>query len=267
MRLTLYIKRVLPTDSLFTYCKQITYTVRINPVVALAAAPPPGHGSGVRISGGEMGERARIQCFIDGFNLYHAVDNLKRPHLKWLNLRKLIEGFTDPALQEVQSIFYFSAFATWRPDAHRRHQQYVEALKTVSVTPIMGRFKEKDVYCRSCKTPYKTHEEKETDVNVALWLVNEAYKNNFDEAFIVSRDSDLTPAIRMVLTEFPHKKIKVISPPNAGHSKEIGQLVGAKKLASIKQIHLERSLFSATVTDPDSGLVVARRPPSYDPPT
>lgn len=211
-----------------------------------------------------MGDRIRIQCFIDGFNLYHAIDNLKLPHLKWLNLRRLIEGFTDQSLQEVQSIFYFSAFATWRPDAHRRHQQYVEALKTVAVTPVMGRFKEKDAYCRICRKPYKTHEEKETDVNIALWLLNEAYKDNFDEAFIVSRDSDLTPAIRMVLAEFPHKKIKVISPPNAGHSKEIGQLVGSKKLAAIKQIHLERSLFPATVTDPDSGLVVARRPPSYD---
>ncbi len=131
----------------------------------------------------------------------------------------------------------------------------------------MGRFKEKDAFCKCCYKPYKTHEEKETDVNIALWLLNEAYKDQFDEAFIVSRDSDLTPAIRMVLEEFPKKKIKVISPPNTGHSKEMAQLVGQNKLASIKQVHLERSLFPATVTDPDSGLVVARRPASYDPPT
>lgn len=213
-----------------------------------------------------MGERTRVECFIDGFNLYHAIENLKQPHLKWVDLRKLIASFTDPALHEIREIFYFSAFATWRPDAHMRHQQYVEALKAAGVTPVMGRFKEKDAFCKNCRKPYKTHEEKETDVNIALQLLNEAYKDNYDEAFIVSRDSDLTPAIRMVLQEFPNKKVKVISPPNAGHSKEIGQLVGKNKLASIKPIHLERSLFGATVTDPDSGIVVARRPISYDPP-
>ena len=238
----------------------------VNPAVASVAAPPPGYGSGVCISGGTMGERTRVECFIDGFNLYHAVANLNQPDLKWVDLRKLISGFTDPNRHELREVFYFSAFATWRSNAHQRHRQYVEALKATGVTPVMGRFKEKDAFCKICKKPFKTHEEKETDVNIALWLLNEAYKDNFDEAFIVSRDSDLTPAIRMVLHEFPTKRIKVISPPNAGHSKEIGQLVGKGKLASIKPIHLERALFAATVTDPDTGIVVARRPHQYDPP-
>jgi NYN domain len=187
-------------------------------------------------------------------------------HLKWVDLRKLIETFMDVSRHEVTAIYYFSAFATWMPDAHLRHQQYVEALKARGVTPVIGRFKAKDAYCRACRKPYKTHEEKETDVNIALWLLNEAYKNNYDHAFILSRDSDLTPAIRMVLEQFPDKKIKIISPPNAGHSKEMGGLVGKNMLASVKLVHLERCLLPATITDPDSGLVVARRPTSYDPP-
>jgi len=210
--------------------------------------------------------RIRVECFVDGFNLYHAVEKLGRPHLKWFDLRALISSFTDPAHHELRDVFYFSAYATWLPVAYSRHQQYVAALRATEVTPILGRFKEKDVFCRSCKTPYKSHEEKETDVNIALWLLNEAYKDNFDEAFIVSRDSDLTPAIRMVIENFPSKSIKVITPPNAGHSKEIATLVGPKKLASIKPIHLERNLLPATVTDPATGLVVARRPSAYDPP-
>ncbi|GAA2880506.1 hypothetical protein GCM10010837_37060 [Aminobacter niigataensis] len=130
----------------------------------------------------------------------------------------------------------------------------------------MGHFKAKNRKCKSCGAVWISHEEKETDVNIALWLVNEAYKDNFDEAFVLSRDSDLTPAIKMLLAEFPSKAIKVISPPNAGHSKEMANLVGNKKLASVKTIHLERSLLPATVTDPDTGIVVARRPQEYDPP-
>ena len=213
-----------------------------------------------------MPNRTRVMCFVDGFNLYHAVANLKQPHLKWFDLRKLIESFTDPAQHDLCAVFYFSAFATWLPGSHARHQQYVEALRANGTTPVMGHFKAKDRDCRSCGAQWTGHEEKETDVNIALWLLNQAYKDGFDEAFIVSRDSDLTPAIKMLLHEFPGKRVKIISPPNAGHSKEMAQLVGKKKLASIKEIHLTRCLMSATVECPNTGLVVARRPKEYDPP-
>ncbi len=176
-----------------------------------------------------------------------------------------METFVDPARHELRVVFYFSAFATWLPGPYARHQQYVEALKVAKVIPVLGRFKEKDIYCKNCRNTFVGHEEKETDVNIALTLIREAYKNNFDEAFIVSRDSDLIPAMRLLLEDFPDKSLKIISPPNAGHSKEMGKLVGDKKLASIKPIHLERCLFDSTVTDPDTGLVLARRPKEYDP--
>lgn len=213
-----------------------------------------------------MGKRVRIQCFVDGFNLYHAIAHLKRPHLKWVDLRKLATTFIDPAQHELVQVYYFSAFAKWLPRPFARHQQYVEALKATGTVPVMGHFKEKDRSCKSCGATWVAHEEKETDVNIALWLLREAYKDNFDEAFILSRDSDLLPAIQMVQTEFPRKKIKIISPPNAGHSKAMAKLVGKKKLASIKAIHLERCLLPKTVVDPDSGLKVAERPTGYDPP-
>jgi hypothetical protein len=31
----------------------------------------------------------RVICFVDGFNLYHALHSIGKPHLKWLDLRKL----------------------------------------------------------------------------------------------------------------------------------------------------------------------------------
>lgn len=213
-----------------------------------------------------MATRVRVQTFIDGFNLYHAIASIGQPHLKWVDLRRLVSVFLDPAQHELREVFYFSAFATWLPAQYARHQLYVEALKAAGCSPVMGQFKAKNRECRSCGAKWVGHEEKETDVNIALWLLREAYKDNFDEAFIISRDSDLTPAVRMVATEFPHKSIKIISPPNAGHSKEMAQIVGKKKLASIKTIHLERALLPHTVVSPDTGLVLATRPQQYDPP-
>lgn len=58
------------------------------------------------------------------------------------------------------------------------------------------------------------HEEKETDVNIALYLVNEAYKNSYDTALILSRDSDLKPAIAMIRKEFSDKEVIAVAPPS-----------------------------------------------------
>jgi hypothetical protein len=41
-------------------------------------------------------KKARVACFIDGFNLFHAIKNLGRNELKWVNLWKLMECFIDP---------------------------------------------------------------------------------------------------------------------------------------------------------------------------
>ena len=39
----------------------------------------------------------RVACFIDGFNLYHAIARLGRPHVKWLDLRRLMQRYVHAA--------------------------------------------------------------------------------------------------------------------------------------------------------------------------
>jgi hypothetical protein len=34
----------------------------------------------------------RVACYIDGFNLYHAIDDLDKPHLKWLDVCALAKS-------------------------------------------------------------------------------------------------------------------------------------------------------------------------------
>ncbi|MBI3444769.1 MAG: NYN domain-containing protein [Magnetospirillum sp.] len=129
----------------------------------------------------------------------------------------------------------------------------------------MGHFKVKTRQCSRCGSQWEAHEEKETDVNIALWLVNQAYRDTYDEAFLISRDSDLAPAVRMVREYFPNKRVKMIAPPNLRHSKELANAASPGALASIKLIHLERALFPASVLDPNTGTVIAQRPPEYAP--
>ena len=80
---------------------------------------------------------ARIAAFIDGFNLFHALDSNPDFHkYKWLNLAKLIRCFAYPQ-DETKAIYYFTAYATWSPDKVKRHTAYVRALELESVKPVL----------------------------------------------------------------------------------------------------------------------------------
>jgi uncharacterized LabA/DUF88 family protein len=114
----------------------------------------------------------------------------------------------------LDNIFFFTALAHWNPDKVKRHSIYLKALEETGVTIVKGAFRKKDKYCTNCNTRTKTYEEKETDVNIAIYLLKMAFRDQFDTAMILSGDSDLMPAIREIKTEFPKIEICIVIPPN-----------------------------------------------------
>lgn len=203
-------------------------------------------------------------ALVDGFNLYHALDDLGAPHLKWVNLRKLCERMVGKKLR-LEEVLYFSAFATWRPDAYKRHRAFVAALEEVGVQTIMGQFKQKDRRCHHCSAQWIAHEEKETDVNIALYLLNLAYKDCFDCALLVSNDSDLAPAVRMLKEQFPNKWARIITPPKKRTSKELVQAVGGWiHVRTIKEKHIAQALLPDAIISKNGYII--RRPEKYRPP-
>lgn len=195
-------------------------------------------------------------AYIDGFNLYHAIRDLDRPNLKWLDLWALCESLARPgeALGEVN---YFSAYATWRPTTHQKHIEYVKALQHVGVKCIMGHFKEKPMGCKACAATWVRHEEKETDVHIAARLVADAYKGRFDRAILITADSDLAPAVKIVKAAFPRKQILVVAPPRRfSHARDL------KPALELTPGRLAKCLLPETATTP-GGAVIFNRPASY----
>lgn len=207
-------------------------------------------------------EKERIVCFVDGFNLYHALKEIGKSYLKWLDLRTLFSRLIRAQSQNITQILFFSAYPTWKPDSYRRHRQYIAALSFTGVTPVMGNFKKKSKKCLECGSTWVSHEEKETDVNLALELLDFAYKDMFDHAFIVSRDSDLTPAVRKIKLNFPNKKITILAPYNYRHSTELIQVADSFKTINLE--HISTSLFPEEIYD-EVGNLVAKRPLEYTP--
>lgn len=208
--------------------------------------------------------KQRVICYIDGFNLYHALVALGDRKYRWLSLRKLCDIFVQPHQQDIVAIKYFSAYAYWRTDSRWRHEQYVRALENEGVSVILGRFQEKDRRCKLCHEEYKTHEEKESDVNLAVTMIDDAYNDRFDVAMLVTRDSDQKMPVKLIKEQFDNKRVRVIAPPAlGGHSKVLAKLVGKKNLASIKQEHLEHCLLPEEIVDPETNKTIALRPKSY----
>ncbi len=216
---------------------------------------------------------SRIIAYIDGFNLYHAIDDIgkfnlrkpnasgvRRPHLKWLNLWALCESMARSG-ETLTEVNYFSAYATWLPDAHKRHLEYVKALRYTNVSCVMGHFKDKKLRCKSCGVTWVGHEEKETDVHIAARIVFDACENRFDRAILITADSDLAPALNIVKSRFPAKQLFVVSPPDRfNHARSL------KPAFMLTPGRLEQHLLPESRIDAN-GQLLFQRPANYCPPS
>jgi uncharacterized LabA/DUF88 family protein len=200
----------------------------------------------------------RVIVYIDGFNLYHAIDALRRPWLKWLDLRAVAESLLrkDEALKAVK---YFFAFATWMPARYARHRAYVDAIVARGAIAHMAQFKQKPRRCLSCGAKWIGHEEKETDVQIAVDMVADALKGEADRLIAVTADTDLAPAIRMIAASSPHCEVFVAAPPG-----RFGMCRALKPRLELTAGRLQKCLLPESVSL--GGVKTVKRPQSYIPP-
>jgi uncharacterized LabA/DUF88 family protein len=130
---------------------------------------------------------------------------------------------------DIQRIKYFTALID---GSHRQHQEaYLQALETLpKVEIVLGKYKYKSVRCTlsactfSGPRDFQVPEEKRSDVNIAISMIDDAYAGRTDRMIVVSGDSDLVPAIHMVKQRFPTIQITVYVPsrnPKRGAAVEI----------------------------------------------
>ncbi len=174
----------------------------------------------------------KVIFLVDGFNIYHSILQLKRVtgySTKWLDLSSLCNSYTYLFGKDskLESIYYFSALPHYlspkNPDKIKRHQNYIDCLQSSGIKVELGRFKEKEIVCKKCHTLFFKYEEKETDVAIAVKLIEAFFSNACDTAVIVSGDTDLSPAVRKCQLLFPKKKI-IFAFPYARKNRELSTL-------------------------------------------
>lgn len=163
---------------------------------------------------------------IDAFNLYYSVKgHSPRGHPRaylWLDLmafsKRLAEriGFSNTQPR----IYYFTALPHHRtgvePDKVARHKLFIEAQRINSGAIISEQSfvtQKGNTYAKIKGREERSWTEKGTDVALVCRLFEEAMRDSFDQAIIVSNDSDYQPAIETFQRLYPKKKLAIVAPP------------------------------------------------------
>ncbi|MBK9125340.1 MAG: NYN domain-containing protein [Chloroflexi bacterium] len=197
----------------------------------------------------------KANVYIDGFNLYYGC--LKGTPYKWLDVSMLAQALLPT--DTIHHIKYFTAKVSARPndpDQPMRQQTYLRALETLpNLEIVFGRFQTRDVYMPLVNPvgqqnrAYVTRtDEKGSDVNLALHMLHDGHRGDYELAVIVSNDADLVEAIRLVRRDL-HLPVGVLNPQIKAPRPSVDLRREATFIKSITKQHLKASQFPLTLTD------------------
>ena len=207
--------------------------------------------------------------YIDGFNLYYRALKNRMPQYKWLNIQSFCESLSPD--HEVNRVRYFTALlesSSKNSDVALRQKIYIRALKTLPKVEIhYGRFETRrrlmplwdPLPGEQGRVWVRRTEEKRSDVNLATHLLLDACHDDFDEAVIISNDSDLTEPARAVRDRF-NKSIGVINPDVARKRSADLQSAGSWSFPTIYRRYFRDNQLPIEITDATGTF---HKPPSW----
>lgn len=149
---------------------------------------------------------AITNVYIDGFNLYCRA--LKGTPYKWLDLSLVCQSLLPS--HQIGRIRYFTAIVQPRNydlQAGQRQAAYIKALSTVpNLTVHLGAIRTHrkrlmpatSLAGISGTIEVWNTEEKGTDVNLASYLLLDGFQGDYEQAVVISNDSDFSTVIGMV---------------------------------------------------------------------
>ncbi len=200
----------------------------------------------------------KTNVYIDGFNLYYGC--LKGTPHRWLDLAAFCQTSFPPQRNQINRIRSFTAHVNARPNNPQqrvRQQTYLRALRTIPhLTIHLGSSLEKPTRMPLHPPPAagpKTvqvmkSEEKGSDVNLACYLLVDAFDDDYKAAVVVSNDSDLAEPIRLVRQKFG-KKALFMHPRSHWRALSVELRRVASNSLIVDASLLPTSQFPATLTD------------------
>lgn len=171
----------------------------------------------------------KTRMYVDGFNLFHRLLKKQPAGYKWLDLPALGEHISG---NEIDLVRYFTASIKPHPgrsqnsfNIQRANQEALLnayradpkieihyglfQLRDKTGVPVNKNTRKRLQICSSIPSHIKTciassdtmtiqtFEEKKTDVNIASYLLKDAYEKNVDQIIIITNDSDLYTPLKI----------------------------------------------------------------------
>jgi len=225
----------------------------------------------------------RTYIYVDGFNLYYR--SLRDTPYKWLDLKKLFIYLLDPNYH-IDKIKYFTTKVSGKlePNKPIRQETYIRAIEQYipEIKIYYGHFLSNKITAPLADTnpPQRVKvkiwrhgvrktiiaeatpdqrvqviktEEKGSDVNLAVHLVNDAWLDKYDCAVVVSNDSDLAEALRIASQE-RQKKIGIFTPVKHPSQELIKYALFVKRIrkTALSLSQLPNPIPGTNINKPDS---------------
>jgi hypothetical protein len=168
------------------------------------------------------------------------------------------------------------------PQQAAKQQTYIRALETLpNLTVHYGRYQEKPFKGRVCNPPPDSQyvyriEEKGTDVNLATWMLADAFRDECDQLVLITNDSDMVEPVRLINQDLG-KRVIILNPhtvdtaarknAQGGNHKAYPSWYLAKVAFMVKDIrsdgnncHMTMAQFPHTLTDRHGTFVI---PPTW----
>ncbi len=159
-----------------------------------------------------------VNFYIDGFNFYFGLKRMiqHKPDWKkfyWIDFVRLCSAFLVDG-EILGKVIYFTARPKGRSKVDKQNTLLYanKALNTDKFDAVYGRYAKKDLLCKAnpygCQQWYEDYEEKETDVNLAIQIVKDAYEKTCNKMVLISGDTDFVPPLKLIKDS--HKDIKTM---------------------------------------------------------
>ena len=159
----------------------------------------------------------RVSVYIDGLNLYYGMKSKGLRRYYWLDVQRMAENMMR-SYQQLQFVRYFTAKVL--PDDNdsgqvERQDAYLQALSYLPKVRIHYGFHiTKAITCPHCGASIRRYEEKMTDVNIAVALLEDAHEDLYDTAILISADGDLIGPVELVRQKYANKQVVAAFPPD-----------------------------------------------------
>ena len=171
----------------------------------------------------------RTIIYIDGYNLYYGA--LKYTKYKWLDIYKLFHEricpTINPEIQDIKIKFFTADILgseASSPDSGKDQRTYHNALTKLypeNISIIKGNYSKETIYAKLKEDiPEFTRErvkilkleEKQTDVNIAISMYQDATKELCDQIILCTNDTDLIPALSALSDDYPEITKGIVFP-------------------------------------------------------